>query len=175
MAESKLGMDRLRCIAFWLAWAGVCGVFAGVVAEPSFADLGTVRTAERPVRAFVLRNKGTNDVRLTELVRTCICGTLDVDRRDLAPREETALRLSLDPSVLPDGPFLKTFYVRTDDARTPVVGLAVRGEVIPEWRVSPSRRIHLDGGVSTAVFEIRDVACPRRHVRRPARRPPHCA
>lgn len=135
-------------------------VRAGIVPEPSFVDLGTVRTAERPVRAFTLRNDGTNAVRLTELVRTCICGTPAVGKRCLAPGAGTTLRLALDPSVLPDGPFLKTFYVRTDDPQTPVVDVTVRGEVVPEWRVSPSRRIHLDAEASTAVFEIRDGAVP---------------
>ncbi len=133
---------------------------AGIVVEPSFTDLGAVRTAERPVRAFVLRNDGTNAVRLTELVRTCVCGTPAVGKRQLAPGEGTTLRLALDPSVLPDGPFLKTFYVRTDDPQTPVAGVTVRGEVVPEWRVAPSRNIHLDAGASTAVFEVRDGAVP---------------
>lgn len=135
-------------------------VFAGITVEPSFVDLGAVRTAERPVRAFALRNDGTNAVRLTELVRTCICGTPAVGKRSLAPGEGTTLRLALDPSVLPDGPFLKTFYVRTDDPQTPVVDVTVRGEVVPEWRVAPSRRIHLDAEASTAVFEVRDGAVP---------------
>lgn len=133
---------------------------AGIVVEPSFVDLGTVRTAERPVRAFALRNDGTNAVRLTELVRTCVCGTPTVGKRSLAPGEGTALRLALDPSLLPDGPFLKTFYVRTDDPQTPVVDVTVRGEVVPEWRVAPSRRVHLDAEASTAVFEVRDGAVP---------------
>ncbi len=139
--------------------APLCAL-AGIVVEPSFADLGAVRTAERPVRAFALRNDGTNAVRLTELVRTCVCGTPTVEKRQLAPGEGTTLRLALDPSVLPDGPFLKTFYVRTDDPRTPVVDVTVRGEVVPEWRVAPSRRIHLDAEASTAVFEVRDGAVP---------------
>lgn len=139
--------------------APLCAL-AGIVVEPSFVDLGTVRTAERPVRAFALRNDGTNAVRLTELVRTCVCGTPTVGKRSLAPGEGTALRLALDPSLLPDGPFLKTFYVRTDDPQTPVVDVTVRGEVVPEWRVAPSRRVHLDAEASTAVFEVRDGAVP---------------
>ena len=139
--------------------APLCAL-AGIVVEPSFVDLGTVRTAERPVRAFALRNDGTNAVRLTELVRTCVCGTPTVGKRSLSPGEGTALRLALDPSLLPDGPFLKTFYVRTDDPQTPVVDVTVRGEVVPEWRVAPSRRVHLDAEASTAVFEVRDGAVP---------------
>lgn len=130
-------------------------VRGGVMVEPSGVDLGIVRLSERPSLSFDLLNDGAASVRIVELVRTCICGTLSVDTPVLAPGGRAALQLTLDPSVLPDGPFLKTFYVRTDDARCAVVAVTVRGTVSPEWRIAPSRHVHLEDAAATTVFEIR--------------------
>lgn len=130
-------------------------VRGGVMVEPSCVDLGAVRLSERPSLSFDLLNDGAASVRIVELVRTCICGTLSVDTPVLAPGGRAVLQLTFDPSVLPDGPFLKTFYVRTDDARCAVLAVTARGTVSPEWRITPSRHVHLADDAATAVFDIR--------------------
>ncbi len=187
-------------------------IYAMVVWYPQYWPLEEVSEAAKPWQTFTLKNDSTNAVRVVELVRTCICGKLSIDRREIPPGEEAHLTLALDPGVLPPGPFVKTFYVRVEelagtagardarpyrggdsatargqaalpqgriggalgeralpggdstareDTRPPmngsagsVVGVTVRGTVVPEWDVSPARHQHVGRG-GTAEFVVR--------------------
>ncbi len=109
-------MSRLRLpfIAFFICLVGD-GHPSVMESVPSDWPLDSINESERPVCTFTMKNNGTNAVRVVELVRTCVCGELSIDRREIPPGGESHLRLALDPGVLPPGPFVKTFYVRVEE------------------------------------------------------------
>ena len=214
---------RLRLLFIVLFCTCLVGDVHSSVIErfPSDWPLDSINETERPVRTFSLKNDGTNTLRVVELVRTCVCGELSIDRREIPPGGEAYLRLALDPGVLPPGPFVKTFYVRVEelagardarpyrravsglaalpqgriggalgeralpgrdlaareDTRPPmdgsagsVVGVTVRGTVVPEWDVSPARHRHVaSGGTAEFVVRPRSVRSVRLAGRRTSR------
>ena len=117
-------------------------------------SFGTVSELERPVLTATLRNDGERTVHVTDVIRTCVCANLELSTTNLPPGGTAEVRCTLDPNVF-SGPFLKTFFIKTDDPATPSITVPIRGTVRPLWTVEPDKWHQMRAGDTNAVLRVK--------------------
>ena len=122
--------------------------------EPSEFDFGERTEIERPVLTATLRNDGDRTVHVTDVIRTCVCANLELSATNLLPGGSAEVRCTLDPNVF-SGPFLKTFFIKTDDPATPSITVPIRGSVRELWKVEPDKWHQMRVGDTNAVLRVK--------------------
>ena len=130
---------------------------AAVVLDPAEFDFGERTEIERPVLTATLRNDGDRTVRVTDVIRTCVCADLELSATNLPPGGAAEVRCTLDPNVF-SGPFLKTFFLKTDDPGRPSITVPIRGSVRELWTVEPDKWFQLRAGDTSAVLRVKAAA-----------------
>jgi len=125
-----------------------------VILSPAAFDFGEVTEIERPVLTATLRNNGERTVHVTDVIRTCVCANLELSATNLPPGGAAEVRCTLDPNVF-SGPFLKTFFIKTDDPATPSITVPIRGSVRQLWEVSPDKWYQMRAGETNAVLRVK--------------------
>ncbi len=121
---------------------------------PSYFDFGERTEIERPVLTATLRNDGDRTVHVTDVIRTCVCANLELSTTNLPPGSSAEVRCTLDPNVF-SGPFLKTFFIKTDDPATPSITVPIRGSVRELWKVEPDKWYQMRAGDTNAVLRVK--------------------
>jgi len=121
---------------------------------PGEFDFGERTDIERPVLTATLRNDGERTVHVTEVIRTCVCANLELSATNLPPGGAAEVRCTLDPNVF-SGPFLKTFFIKTDDPATPSITVPIRGSVRELWKVEPDKWYQLRADETNAVLRVK--------------------
>jgi hypothetical protein len=107
--------------------------------EPPLIDLGSVPQAQRLERKFVLRNDGTESVRISGLRTTCGCTVLPDNVLGQTLEPHTSIRIPVEfHSATQEGPVLARLTIRYQGAR--IHGEAVgriTAEVWPEFTLEP--------------------------------------
>ena len=122
--------------------------------EPGEIDFGEVTEIERTVLTAMLRNDGDRTVHVTDVIRTCVCAKLELSATNLPPGGAAEVRCTLDPNVF-SGPFLKTFFIKTDDPATPSITVPIRGSVRQLWEVSPDKWYQMRAGYTNAILRVK--------------------
>ena len=125
-----------------------------IAISPRFFDFGEMTEIERPVLTATLRNGGDRTVHVTDVIRTCVCANLELSTTNLPPGGSAEVRCTLDPNVF-SGPFLKTFFIKTDDPATPSITVPIRGSVRQLWEVSPDKWYQMRAGETNAVLRVK--------------------
>lgn len=131
---------------------------AQLTVTPEVYEFGVVKEHQRPVGIATLTNIGQTTVSVTKLMRTCVCSDAKIDKTEIKPGESATVSFWLNPNDLVYGSFYKTFYARTDSPNQPAVRMAMRGEVMPMWKIEPNRRIDLNNGAASAEFKLKPSA-----------------
>ena len=121
---------------------------------PSSFDFGERTEIERPVLTATLRNDGERTVHVTDVIRTCVCANLELSTTNLPPGGAAEVRCTLDPNVF-SGPFLKTFFIKTDDPAAPSITVPIRGSVRQLWEVSPDKWHQMRAGETNAILRVK--------------------
>ncbi|MBQ3807016.1 MAG: DUF1573 domain-containing protein [Kiritimatiellae bacterium] len=129
---------------------------ATIVLDPAEFDFDEATEIERPVLTAALRNDGERTVHVTDVIRTCVCANLELSSTNLPPGGSAEVRCTLDPNVF-SGPFLKTFFLKTDDPATPSITVPIRGSVRPLWEVEPDKWYQMRAGETNAVLRVKAV------------------
>ena len=127
---------------------------AAVVLDPAEFDFGERTEIERPVLTAALRNDGERTVHVTDVIRTCVCANLELSATNLPPGDSAEVRCTLDPNVF-SGPFLKTFFLKTDDPATPSITVPIRGSVRELWKVEPDKWYQMRAGETNVVLRVK--------------------
>ena len=128
--------------------------FAQLTVTPEICEFGLVRENERPSKTLTLKNTGDSAVAITELLRTCVCADATLEKTRLEPGETSTVAFLFDPNVLGAGPFSKTFLLRTDNPKQPLVMMPLRGETLLSWKIEPQSGINLGAKGTTAEFKL---------------------
>ena len=122
----------ITLLLFWISAASGCDQSsarppssAQLVVEPASisidaADLGTSREFVATVRMW---NTGEAPLHIYDLTSGCQCTIAKPDRMDIAPGEETTLRITVTPPAI--GNMEKSVRIRTDSPVTPIVEIPV--------------------------------------------------
>jgi Protein of unknown function (DUF1573) len=108
-----------------------------VVAAKTVHDFGTVEQGSPVEHAFALKNIGRSMVRIEGTKSSCGCTVAADDGQLVRPGAITWVRVRLDTAALA-GRTTKTIILRTSDARTPAVQLALAGVVLTDLTVTPT-------------------------------------
>ena len=81
--------------------------WAQLTVSPEVTDFGTVRQGERPSSIVTVTNPTEQPIVIRDVIRTCSCADLVLEKRTLAPGESTKATFVLDSNVF-NGPFQKT-------------------------------------------------------------------
>ena len=99
---------------------------AQLTVSPEVTDFGKVAQGERPSSVVTVTNPTEHPIVIRDIIRTCSCADLTVEKRTLAPGESTKATFILDSNVF-DGPFQKTFFLRTEGG--PSAAATVKGDI----------------------------------------------
>ena len=153
--RSKLEFQVFRVFRGLFATAALAlPASAAVVLDPAEFDFGERTEIERPVLTAALRNDGERTVHVTDVIRTCVCANLELSTTNLPPGGSAEVRCTLDPNVF-SGPFLKTFFIKTDDPAAPSITVPIRGSVRQLWEVSPDKWHQMRAGDTNAVLRVK--------------------
>src|SRR5262245_41557177 len=115
-----------------------------MVAANTVHDFGTVEQGTPVVHAFALKNMGRGWVRIEGTQSSCGCTVAASDGELVRPGAITWVRVRLDTAALA-GRTTKTVILRTSDARTPAVQLALAGVVLTDLMVTPTPPVYFGG------------------------------
>ncbi len=110
------------------------------VDRPVF-DFGTIPQGKKVEHAFILRNKGNAPLTIKNTRTSCGCTVANVSASVVQPSKSTEIRASFDSGNF-FGNVTKTIAVESNDPKTPVYTLTLKGTVVEEIAVTP-RQVNL--------------------------------
>ena len=140
-------MKNWMCAGALLPMVG----WAQLTVSPEVTDFGKVVQGERPSAVVTVANPTSKPIVIRDVIRTCSCADLVLENRTIAPGERVKATFVLDSNVF-DGPFQKTFFLRTEGG--PSAAATVKGDIRPRWKVEPGTEIALKEGETTATFKV---------------------
>ncbi len=140
-------MKNWMCAGALLPMVG----WAQLTVSPEVTDFGKVVQGERPSAVVTVANPTSKPIVIRDVIRTCSCADLVLEKRTIAPGESVKATFVLDSNVF-DGPFQKTFFLRTVGG--PSAAATVKGDIRPRWKVEPGTEIALKEGETTATFKV---------------------
>ena len=140
-------MKNWMCAGVLLPMVG----WAQLTVSPEVTDFGKVVQGERPSAIVTVANPTSKPIVIRDVIRTCSCADLVLEKRTIAPGEKVKATFVLDSNVF-DGPFQKTFFLRTEGGTS--AAATVKGDIRPRWKVEPSTEIALKEGETTATFKV---------------------
>lgn len=140
-------MKNWMCAGALLPMVG----WAQLTVSPEVTDFGKVVQGERPSAVVTVANPTSKPIVIRDVIRTCSCADLVLEKRTIAPGEKVKATFVLDSNVF-DGPFQKTFFLRTEGGTS--AAATVKGDIRPRWKVEPGTEIALKEGETTATFKV---------------------
>lgn len=140
-------MKNWMCAGVLLPMVG----WAQLTVSPEVTDFGKVVQGERPSAVVTVANPTSKPIVIRDVIRTCSCADLVLEKRTIAPGEKVKATFVLDSNVF-DGPFQKTFFLRTEGGTS--AAATVKGDIRPRWKVEPGTEIALKEGETTATFKV---------------------
>lgn len=140
-------MKNWMCAGALLPMVG----WAQLTVSPEVTDFGKVVQGERPSAVVTVANPTSKPIVIRDVIRTCSCADLVLEKRTIAPGEKVKATFVLDSNVF-GGPFQKTFFLRTEGGTS--AAATVKGDIRPRWKVEPGTEIALKEGETTATFKV---------------------
>lgn len=140
-------MKNWMCAGALLPMVG----WAQLTVSPEVTDFGKVVQGERPSAVVTVANPTSKPIVIRDVIRTCSCADLVLEKRTIAPGESVKATFVLDSNVF-GGPFQKTFFLRTEGGTS--AAATVKGDIRPRWKVEPGTEIALKEGETTATFKV---------------------
>lgn len=97
--------------------------------DASVWDFGRVPQGEKGKHSFVLKNATQKDLTIIDVHASCGCTTAAVEKKALAPGEETQIEVTFNSSGY-SGAIQQFVYVRTDDLDNPIVRYIIKADVV---------------------------------------------
>ncbi len=111
-------------------------VFARIEFEETIFDFGTMYQHEEVTHLFKFRNVGAAPLKIGKVKSTCGCTAAMPEKRELAPGEETNLKVTFRSGTFRDR-VAKHVHVDSNDPVQPRVTLTIQGKVKVEIEVKP--------------------------------------
>lgn len=127
-------------IAVICSLAVVAQAFAAprlVVDRPSF-DFGHIPQGNKLVHMFTLKNSGDSPLNIGQISTSCGCTAVIASSRVIPAGGAVEIKATFDSANF-SGPVSKMIYVNTNDPKTPVYTLSMKGSVDEQVTVTPKQ------------------------------------
>ncbi len=104
---------------------------------------GNMERGAKMNHAFKIRNVGAQPLQVAVASTTCKCTVGDLEKNELAPNEESDIRLEWTAKT-PAGPFRHGATITTNDPRHSRVEFVVEGEVVESTSIVPPEMVFLN-------------------------------
>jgi len=105
------------------------------VQEPDY-DFGTIFRGDKAEHTFIVRNAGTDSLRIQNVRSSCGCTVPSIEKRVLGPGETTQLTAIFNSGGY-SGSVTKQIYVYSNDMESPVFNLSIHVDVRMDIEVRP--------------------------------------
>lgn len=135
----------MKSLRYLLSVSGILIFFASTalgapiasVDRPVF-DFGTVTQGKHVDHVFTLKNRGDTVLTIGQVSTSCGCTVADVSTRSVAPGKNSEIRVSFNSANF-SGNINKSVTIQTNDPKTPIYTLILKGKVFEEINVNPKQ------------------------------------
>jgi hypothetical protein len=107
------------------------------VDQPTF-DFGTVAQGKKVDHSFTIKNSGDAPLTIGQVSTSCGCTVAEVSSRTVPPGKSSTIKASFNSTNF-SGKISKTIYVHTNDPKTPVYNLTIKGNLFELIEVNPKQ------------------------------------
>ncbi len=107
------------------------------VDQPVF-DFGTVAQGKKVDHSFTIKNSGDTPLTIGQVSTSCGCTVAEVSSRSIPPGKSANIRATFDSTNF-SGSISKTIYVHTNDPKTPVYSLTIKGKLFEQIEITPKQ------------------------------------
>jgi hypothetical protein len=102
------------------------------VVDSAAFDFGDIKEADGLItHVFKIKNVGETPLVVTKVAASCGCTTPNWTSEPIAPGKTGEIKVSIDVSKLPGGPFIKTASVYSNGSVNSIM-LTMKGKIIPK-------------------------------------------
>ena len=130
--DSKMNSNKTKIFSFFLfAFVFASLVFAQpkAVIHPMEYDFGDIVQDSIVTKIFVIKNLGTEMLKINEVKASCGCTAVVAGKNELMPNESTDIKVTFN-SEGKSGKQNKTVYIETNDPKNSTIKFAFTGNVI---------------------------------------------
>ncbi len=124
-----------------LSMAAMAATVPEIAVEKPVFEFGTIAQGEKVEHTFVLKNRGSAPLTIKNTRTSCGCTVANASSSVIQQGKSTTIKASFDSSNF-FGNVTKTISVETNDPKTPVFILTLKGTVVEEIVVAP-RQVNL--------------------------------
>jgi hypothetical protein len=107
------------------------------VDQPVF-DFGTAAQGKKVAHSFTIKNSGDSTLTIGKISSSCGCTVAEVSSRSILPGKSTNIKATFDSTNF-SGKISKTIYVHTNDPKTPVHNLTIKGNLFEQIEITPKQ------------------------------------
>jgi len=130
--------SRFRLLPLFLLLPLVVNADPRISVSPRQIDFGSVKEGEVVNSIITIKNEGDSPLNISKVQPACGCSTVELAKKSLQAEESTTLNIKLDTTGF-KGNTIKKFRIVSDDSVSPSLLLTMKGEVISDVVVEPSR------------------------------------
>ena len=130
--DSKMNSNKTKIFSFFLfAFVFASLIFAQpkAVIHPMEYDFGDIVQDSIVTKIFVIKNLGTEMLKIIEVKASCGCTAVVAGKNELMPNESTDIKVTFN-SEGKSGKQNKTVYIETNDPKNSTIKFAFTGNVI---------------------------------------------
>ena len=130
--DSKMNSNKTKIFSFFLfAFVFASLVFAQpkAVIHPMEYDFGDIVQDSIVTKIFVIKNLGTEMLKIIEVKASCGCTAVVAGKNELMPNESTDIKVTFN-SEGKSGKQNKTVNIETNDPKNSTIKLALTGNVV---------------------------------------------
>lgn len=118
------------CLAAQRTALTVCAQEEETASGERVWDFGKIPSNTKVEHVFTFRNDGKDKLTIKNVTTSCGCTASDIDKKELAPGEETGIKVSFNSSAY-RGQIKQFVYVATDNLAEPLVKFTIVADVQP--------------------------------------------
>ena len=106
------------------------------------ADFGTFSANKKQSTAFIIKNTGDEDLKITTIRKTCGCSATKLSKKVIPPGQSATLIADIKENSIA-GPFSKNLYIESNAKNFRFLRLTLSGKAIPLLQVFPKKYLYM--------------------------------
>ena len=134
----KSRMSVLFAFTLTLGFASLALAAPRAAVDQPIFDFGTVAQGKKVDHSFTIKNSGDAPLTIGQVSTSCGCTVAEVSSRSISPGKSSTIKASFDSKNF-SGRISKTIYVHTNDPKTPIYNLTIKGNLFEQIEITPKQ------------------------------------